>query len=97
MGALPTVEARFEDQPELQQILGWADKIRRMQIWTNADKPEEAEQARGYGAQGIGLCRTEHMFREGERLEIVRGAILVANVATRAKAQGRRRRGALGR
>jgi pyruvate,orthophosphate dikinase len=87
VGALPTVEARFEDQPELQQILGWADKIRRMQIWTNADKPEEAEQARGYGAQGIGLCRTEHMFREGERLEIVRGAILVANVATRAKAK----------
>ena len=44
--ALPTVEARFEDQPELQQILGWADEIRRMQIWTNADKPEEAAQAR---------------------------------------------------
>jgi pyruvate,orthophosphate dikinase len=87
VGALPTVEARFEDQPELQQILGWADKIRRMQVWTNADKPEEAAQARGYGAQGIGLCRTEHMFREGERLEIVRGAILVANVATRAKAK----------
>ncbi len=87
VGALPTVEARFEDQPELQQILGWADKIRRLQIWTNADKPEEAAQARGYGAQGIGLCRTEHMFREGERLEIVRGAILVANAATRAKAK----------
>src|SRR5262245_21078408 len=58
-----------------------------MQVWTNADKPEEAAQARGYGAQGIGLCRTEHMFREGERLEIVRGAILVANEATRAKAR----------
>ena len=87
VGALPTVEARFEDQPELQQILGWADEIRRMAVWTNADKPEEAAQARGYGAQGIGLCRTEHMFREGERLEIVRGAILVANVATRAKAK----------
>ena len=87
VGALPTVEARFEDQPELQQILGWADEIRRMGVWTNADKPEEAAQARSYGAQGIGLCRTEHMFREGERLEIVRGAILVANVATRAKAK----------
>ncbi|HEX8026553.1 MAG TPA: pyruvate, phosphate dikinase, partial [Candidatus Limnocylindrales bacterium] len=87
LGALPTVEARFEDQPELQTILGWADGIRRMQVWTNADKPEEAAQARGYGAQGIGLCRTEHMFREGERLEIVRGAILVANQATRAKAK----------
>ncbi len=87
VGALPTVDARFEDQPELQKILGWADEIRRMEVWTNADKPEEAAQARRYGAQGIGLCRTEHMFREGERLEIVRGAILVANAATRAKAK----------
>jgi len=86
-GALPTVDARFEDQPELQKILSWADDIRRMEVWTNADKPEEAAQARRYGAQGIGLCRTEHMFREGERLEIVRGAILVANAATRAKAK----------
>ena len=87
LGALPTVEARFEDQPDLQKLLGWADEIRRMQVWTNADKPSEAAQARSYGAQGIGLCRTEHMFREGERLDIVRGAILVANVATRAKAR----------
>jgi pyruvate,orthophosphate dikinase len=87
LGALATVEARFEDQPELQQVLAWADEIRRMEVWTNADKPEEAAQARSYGAQGIGLCRTEHMFREGERLEIVRSAILVANVATRAKAR----------
>jgi pyruvate,orthophosphate dikinase len=87
VGALPTVDARFEDQPALQKLLGWADEISRMQVWTNADKPEEAAQARRYGAQGIGLCRTEHMFREGERLEIVRGAILVAVVATRAKAK----------
>jgi pyruvate,orthophosphate dikinase len=87
LGALPTVSARFEDQPELQAILGWADELRRMEVWTNADKPEEAAQARRYGAQGIGLCRTEHMFREGERLEIVRGAILVAVRATRAKAK----------
>ena len=75
-------------------MLGWADDIRRMGVWTNADKPEEAAQARSYGAQGIGLCRTEHMFREGERLEIVRGAILVADAATRAKASRRRRRDA---
>ena len=87
VGALPTVDARFEDQPALQRLLGWADEISRMQVWTNADKPEEAAQARRYGARGIGLCRTEHMFREGERLEIVRGAILVAVVATRAKAK----------
>jgi len=87
VGALPTVSARFEEQPELQTILGWADAVRRMEVWTNADKPEEAALARSYGAQGIGLCRTEHMFREGERLEIVRGAILVAQEATRAKAR----------
>ena len=84
-GAIPTVHARYEDQHDLQTVLGWADEVRRMQVWTNADKPEEAAQARSYGAQGIGLCRTEHMFREGERLDIVRDAILVAFEATRAK------------
>ncbi len=76
-------------RPTSSSILGWADEIRRMGVWTNADKPEEAARARSYGAQGIGLCRTEHMFREGDRLEIVRGAILIANQATRAKARGR--------
>ena len=85
IGALPTTEARFEDQAELQKVLEWADRARRLQVWTNADKPEEAAMARRYGAQGIGLCRTEHMFREGERLDIVRDAILVAFQATRAK------------
>jgi pyruvate,orthophosphate dikinase len=87
VGALPTVSASFEEQPDLQRVLAMADGIRRMGVWTNADKPEEAAQARSYGAEGIGLCRTEHMFREGERLEIVRGAILVAGAATRAKAK----------
>ncbi|MCY7419204.1 MAG: pyruvate, phosphate dikinase, partial [Chloroflexi bacterium] len=87
LDAVPTVAARFEDQTDLQRILGWADEIRRMGVWTNADKPEEAARARSYGAEGIGLCRTEHMFREGDRLEIVRGAILIANQATRAKAR----------
>ena len=85
IGALPTVEVRFEDQSGLQRVLGWADRFRTLQVWTNADRPEEAALARRYGAQGIGLCRTEHMFREGERLEIVRDAILVAFEATRAK------------
>jgi len=85
VGALPTVEVRFEEQTGLQEVLGWADEVRRLQVWTNADKPEEAALARRYGAQGIGLCRTEHMFREGERLEIVRDAIMVAFQATRAK------------
>ncbi len=85
VGAIPTTAARFEDQADLQTVLGWADSVRRLEVWTNADKPEEAAQARSYGAQGIGLCRTEHMFREGERLDIVRDAILVAFQATRAK------------
>jgi pyruvate,orthophosphate dikinase len=85
LGAIPTEEVRFDDQAELKKILGWADQVRRLQVWTNADKPEEAALARSYGAQGIGLCRTEHMFREGERLDIVRDAILVAFAATRAK------------
>ena len=63
-----------------------------MGVWTNADKPEEAEQARSYGAEGIGLCRTEHMFREGDRLEIVRGAILVAQRGDPRQGEGRGRR-----
>jgi pyruvate,orthophosphate dikinase len=86
-GSVPTVSARYEEQHDLQTVLGWADGVRRMQVWTNADKPEEAALARSYGAQGIGLCRTEHMFREGERLDIVRDAILIAFEATRAKAK----------
>ena len=86
VGEIPTVSARFEDQPALHTLLSWADEFRRLEIWTNADKPEEAMQARIYGAQGIGLCRTEHMFREGDRLPIVRRAILAAPLAMRAKA-----------
>jgi pyruvate,orthophosphate dikinase len=86
-GALGTVSADYEQQDDLKTVLGWADEVRRLQVWTNADKPEEAERARTYGAQGIGLCRTEHMFREGERLEIVRGAILVSGAAMRARAK----------
>ncbi|MFL5684868.1 MAG: pyruvate, phosphate dikinase, partial [Chloroflexota bacterium] len=76
LGALPTVSARFEEQPELQKILGWADEIRRMGVWTNADKPEEAAQARSYGAEGIGLCRTEHMFMAADRQPKMRAMIM---------------------
>ena len=87
VGEVPTISVSFDEQADLIRILSWADDVRRMEVWTNADKPEEAVLARSYGAQGIGLCRTEHMFREGERLDIVRGAILVAHAATRAKAK----------
>ncbi|HEX2142019.1 MAG TPA: putative PEP-binding protein, partial [Candidatus Limnocylindria bacterium] len=84
-GELPTIEARFEDEHDLATLLGWADEVRRLQVWANADYPRDAERARAFGAQGIGLCRTEHMFFEEERLPTVRRMILNAHTATAAK------------
>jgi pyruvate,orthophosphate dikinase len=84
-GELPTIEARFEDEHDLATLLSWADEIRRLQVWANADYPRDAERARAYGAQGIGLCRTEHMFFEEERLPTVQRMILNATRATEAK------------
>jgi pyruvate, orthophosphate dikinase len=84
-GELRTIEARFEDQPDLATLLGWADETRRLQVWANADYPRDAERARTFGAQGIGLCRTEHMFFEEDRLPTVRRMILAATHATEAK------------
>ena len=85
--ALPTVEARFEDQPELQQVLGWADAIRRMGVWTNADKPEEAAQAIATARRASASAAPSTCSARVSGWEFVRGAILVANVATRAKAK----------
>ena len=84
-GELPTIEARFEDEHDLATLLGWADEVRRLQVWANADYPRDAERARAFGAQGIGLCRTEHMFFEEDRLPTVRRMILNAHAATAAK------------
>jgi len=84
-GELPTIEARYEDEHDLATLLGWADAVRRLQVWANADYPRDAERARAFGAQGIGLCRTEHMFFEEERLPTVRRMILAATRATDAK------------
>ena len=84
-GELPTIEARFEDEHDLAILLSWADEIRRLQVWANADYPRDAERARAFGAQGIGLCRTEHMFFEEERLPTVQRMILNATRATSAK------------
>jgi pyruvate,orthophosphate dikinase len=84
-GELPTIEARYEDEHDLATLLGWADEVRRLQVWANADYPRDAERARAFGAQGIGLCRTEHMFFEEERLPTVRNMILAATRATDAK------------
>jgi pyruvate, orthophosphate dikinase len=86
-GELPTIEARFEDEHDLATLLGWADDVRRLQVWANADYPRDAERARAFGAQGIGLCRTEHMFFEQDRLPTVQRMILNAHTATAAKAK----------
>jgi pyruvate,orthophosphate dikinase len=70
---------------DLNQLLLWADGRRRLEVWANADYPRDAKVARGYGAQGIGLCRTEHMFMEQERLPIVQKMILAADEKERRK------------
>jgi pyruvate, orthophosphate dikinase len=93
-GELPTIEARFEDEHDLATLLGWADKVRRLQVWANADYPRDAERARAFGAQGIGLCRTEHMFFEEDRLPTVRRMILNAHAATAAKHKDAKERSA---
>ena len=67
-------------------VMGWADKHRTMKVRTNADTPEDAKRARDFGAQGIGLCRTEHMFFEGDRIMAMREMILAENKADRKKA-----------
>jgi pyruvate,orthophosphate dikinase len=61
-GTLPTLKVKYEDQPYLVELLGWADEIRAIGVRANADVGEDARQARIFGAEGIGLCRTEHMF-----------------------------------
>jgi len=74
-----------ESPPELQQLLGWADEIRVLQVWANADTASDAAAARNFGAQGIGLARTEHMFL-GERLQVVQRIILSDSEEERATA-----------
>ena len=82
LGKMPTVDPDFYSDQGLLSILNWADEIRRLQVWANADYPRDAERALQYGAQGIGLCRTEHMFFEEGRLPVVRQMILAADEAT---------------
>jgi pyruvate,orthophosphate dikinase len=84
LGAVPLIEPTMSD--ELKKLLGWADGFRRLMVWANADYPRDAQKAREYGAQGIGLCRTEHMFFEEERLPIVRRMILAEDEGEREKA-----------
>jgi pyruvate, orthophosphate dikinase len=76
LGELPTVESKLSG--DFGKLMKWTDEIRRLKIRTNADTPEDAKRARDFGAEGIGLCRTEHMFFDERRIDYVRQMILVA-------------------
>ena len=75
-GIIKTVDPDYEKEVDLKKLLSWADKYRRLGVWANADYPRDAKRAVTFGAEGIGLCRTEHMFMEQERLPIVQKMIL---------------------
>jgi len=83
-GELPMVPA--EATPEYEQLMAWADDVRSLRVRANADKPADAISARSFGAEGIGLCRTEHMFFDPERILLVRQMILSDTVTERQKA-----------
>src|SRR5438874_1700783 len=86
VGNIPTIEARSLNQhPAASAILKWADELRRLEVWANADYPRDAAKARENGAQGVGLCRTEHMFMEQERLPIVQAMIMATTTEEREK------------
>jgi pyruvate,orthophosphate dikinase len=75
-GEIERIEPEFARETHLRTLLKWADEFRRLGIYANADYPADAKRAREYGAQGVGLCRTEHMFFQEERLPIVQAMIL---------------------
>ena len=89
VGQLPTVDPDFDREVQLRTLLEWADEVRNLGVWTNADYPRDAQRARGFGAEGIGLCRTEHMFFEEERLPVVQDMIMSGNRDRRVDALGR--------
>ncbi|MDX1986797.1 MAG: pyruvate, phosphate dikinase [Candidatus Obscuribacter sp.] len=80
-GAIETSDPKFSE--DFETLLGWADAVRKLMVRTNADTPEDARVARGFGAQGIGLCRTEHMFMNHDRLPVVQQMIMSVNDAER--------------
>ncbi len=84
LGQVPTVEPSFS--ASFDTMMGWADDKRRLAVRTNADTPHDSEVARNFGAEGIGLCRTEHMFFESDRIVAVREMILAADEAGRRQA-----------
>jgi pyruvate,orthophosphate dikinase len=83
VGAIATIEARVSEEKEMVTVLSWADDVRRLGVWANADYPRDAQLAVEFGAEGIGLCRTEHMFFETDRLPLVHQMILAAHASTK--------------
>jgi len=84
--AIRTISPDLSKEHDLQTLLGWADKTRRLGVWANADYPRDAKVARSFGAEGVGLCRTEHMFFEETRLPIVQRMILAETEEERQRA-----------
>jgi pyruvate,orthophosphate dikinase len=84
LGQVPTVQPSLG--PEFSELMRWADKFRRLRVRANADTPRDAKVARQFGAEGIGLCRTEHMFFGDQRLAAMREMILADGVGAREKA-----------
>ncbi|HZY45623.1 MAG TPA: pyruvate, phosphate dikinase [Anaerolineae bacterium] len=80
-GQIKTIDPDFSQEKDLIELLAWADQVRRLGVWANADYPKDAAKAREFGAEGIGLCRTEHMFFEQIRLPFVQQMILNASEA----------------
>ena len=83
VGTIPTSQPGLEELHEAQTLLSWADKARRLGVWANADTPTDAERAIAMGAEGIGLCRTEHMFLGPEKVPIVQRMLINAQDAER--------------
>jgi pyruvate,orthophosphate dikinase len=86
VGEAPLIYPAIEEDEDLRTILGWADDMRRLKVRANADTPEDAAKAREFGAQGIGLCRTEHMFMADDRLPLVRDMIMASTEEERRRA-----------
>ena len=82
-GAIDTFQPDLDELGDAQQLLSWADGARRLGVWANADTPADAERAVARGAEGIGLCRTEHMFLGSERVPIVQKLLITAQDAER--------------
>jgi pyruvate,orthophosphate dikinase len=82
-GQVETVAQKLTDSPELLTLLSWADAVRRLEVWANADYPTDAAAAIAHGAEGIGLCRTEHMFFQTDRLPHVQAMLVAAPEAAK--------------